>query len=301
MLTLTALIWGTAFVAQRVGNGYVGPAAFNAARFFIGGISLLPVMLIKSVFDRKNAGKGTPAEGVPRALLAGGLCCGIMLSISSLLQQNGIVYTTAGKAGFITALYIIIVPILGILLGRKVRMHMWGCVLAAIIGMDLLCIRESISLNRGDAMILACAFSYSVHILLVDHFSPLVDGVKLSCIQFFACAFLSLIFALILEKPDLSSVWAARMPLLYTGVLSSGVGFTLQILGQRDVNPVVASLLMSLESVFAAIAGWFILQETLSKREAGGCALILAATLMAQIPGILKNWRSAAQGAQDER
>ncbi|MDR3255328.1 MAG: DMT family transporter [Synergistaceae bacterium] len=298
LLTLTAFIWGTAFVAQSVGTGYISPFTFNAVRFFIGGASLLPVMLIMSILSRgKPDAARAPDADIPHALMKGGLYCGVILFIAAFMQQSGISYTTAGKAGFITALYIIIVPILGISLGRRVPLYMWVCAAAAVAGMYLLCIKESLSLNKGDAYILVCAFLYAGHILVIDRFSPLVDGVKMSCVQFFSCGALSLICSFIFEHPELSAVWDARMPLLYTGVLSSGVAYTLQIVAQKDVNPVIATLIMSLESVFAALAGWVALSETLSLREITGCVVMFAAIIAAQTLGVLKSEPVASAGA----
>jgi drug/metabolite transporter (DMT)-like permease len=220
--------------------------------------------------------------GGRRTLLAAGLACGCVLFIGATLQQTGIVYTTVGKAGFITTLYIIIVPIMGLLLGKKMALRMWLCAAAAIVGLYFLCGGDVSSVNRGDLLVLACAVLFSVHILLIDRFSPLVDGVKLSFLQFLASSALSLAMAFAVERPDLSSIWAARMPILFTGVLSCGVGYTFQIIGQKSVSPALASLLMSLESVFAALTGWAVLGQVLSAKEIAGCALILAAIIIAQ-------------------
>jgi drug/metabolite transporter (DMT)-like permease len=297
MLTLTAFIWGTAFVAQSVGTGYVSPSTFNAVRFLIGAVSLLPVISMMSILSGRKT--GADSAEAPRAdnsvLVKGGVYCGLILFVAALLQQTGIVYTTSGKAGFITALYIIIVPILGIFLGKKAPLYMWGCAIAAVAGMYLLCIKESLAFNKGDAYILVCALLYAAHIMVIDRFSPLVDGVKMSFLQFFTCSILSLIFALLFESPTLSAIWMARIPLFYTGVLSSGVAYTLQIVAQKDVNPVIATLIMSLESVFAALAGWVALGETLSLREGIGCAVMFAAIIAAQTLGIWKSEPAAAK------
>jgi drug/metabolite transporter (DMT)-like permease len=282
LLLTAAFIWGSAFVAQSVGMEYVKPATFNAVRFFVGALSLLPVIWVRSRF----AGNATcsPAAG-GGTLLSAGLACGCVLFAGATLQQTGIVYTTVGKAGFITTLYIIIVPILGLFMKKRVALHMWFCAAAAIVGLYLLCGGGDVSsVNRGDLLVLGCALLFSVHILLIDRYSPLVDGVKLSFLQFLTSGALSLVMALITEHPNLSSIWAARIPILFTGVISCGVGYTFQILGQKSVNPALASLLMSLESVFAALTGWIILKQALSPREIAGCLVIFAAIIYAQAP-----------------
>ncbi len=217
-------------------------------------------------------------------LLIGGLCCGIALAVSSGFQQIGVANTTVGKAGFITALYIVIVPLLGIFLGKKVGALVWGGVGLAVIGMYLLCITEGFSISLGDLLVLICAVGFAVHILVIDHFSPKVDGVRMSCIQFFVCAVLSSIPMFIFETPSFSAILSAAMPILYTGVMSSGVAYTLQIVAQKDTDPTLASLLLSLESVFAVLAGWILLREGLSHRELLGCALVFAAVILAQWP-----------------
>ena len=278
LLTCAAFIWGSAFVAQSMGMEHVKPATFNAVRFFVGALSLLPVIWIRS----RQAGSDARPAGGGRSLLVAGLACGCVLFVGAALQQMGIVYTTVGKAGFITTLYIIIVPMLGLFLGKKVALRMWLCAVAAIVGLYFLCGGDVSSVNRGDLLVLACAVLFSVHILLIDRFSPLVDGVKLSFLQFLATAVLSLVMAFASERPDLSSIWAARMPILFTGVLSCGVGYTFQIIGQKSVNPALASLVMSLESVFAALTGWIVLGQVLSAKEIAGCALIFAAIIYAQ-------------------
>jgi drug/metabolite transporter (DMT)-like permease len=260
---------------------YVEPATFNAVRFFVGALSLLPVIWARSRWAG-SAARQTEADG--RTLFTAGLACGSVLFVGATFQQMGIVYTTVGKAGFITTLYIIIVPILGLFMRKKVALHMWFCAAAAIAGLYLLCGGEATALNRGDILVLACAFLFSVHILLIDRFSPLMDGVKLSFLQFLASGAMSLVMAFITERPDLASIWAARMPILFTGVLSCGVGYTFQIIGQKSVNPALASLVMSLESVFAALTGWIVLNQVLSPREIAGCAVIFAAIIYAQAP-----------------
>ena len=281
LLTLTAFIWGTAFVAQRRGMEHVGPVTFIAARFLIATISLLPVIYARSILFRNAENAAEPYSS--RTLIKGGAYCGVVIFACGMFQQIGIMYTTVGKSGFITTLYIVIVPIFGLPLGLRMKWRAWCCVCAAMAGMYMLCVNESVSLNRGDVLTLFCAVFYAVHILLVNHYSPLVDGVKLSCSQFLVCGILGLVTAFIFEEPELPAILSAWAPLLYTGVLSSGVAFTLQILGQRDVNPAAASLVMSLEAVFAVLMCWLLLGEVMTAREISGCALIFAANIAVQM------------------
>lgn len=283
ILFLTAFIWGTAFVAQSVGMDHIGPFTFNAARSLVGGVALIPVVL---VFDRFKTPQRRQEEKANRkTLLLGGLSCGVALGVASSLQQVGIQYTTVGKAGFITALYIVIVPILGLFFRKKVGVKLWISVVVAILGLYLLCMSGSLKLELGDFLVLLCAFAFSVHIMVIDYFSPKVDGVKMSCIQFFVAGILSGILMLILEgTPDPHAVAISWMPILYAGVLSSGVAYTLQIIGQKGVNPTIASLVLSLESVISALAGWVILHQNMSGREVLGCVLMFAAIILAQLP-----------------
>lgn len=287
LLLLTATIWGIAFVAQSVSMDYVGGFTFNASRFIIGAVVLVPVILF---FDQKSAKTGStssisnaPAQS-RRNLIVGGIACGVCLCLASNFQQFGIKYTTVGKAGFITACYIVIVPILGLFLGKKCSRYIWIAVAMSLVGLYLLCITDGFSIGKGDILVLICALLFSVHILVVDHFSPKADGVKLSCIQFLTCGILSAIPALIFEQPDLSSICKAWQPILYAGVMSSGVGYTLQIIGQKDMNPTVASLILSLESCISVIAAWIILGQQLSARELFGCVIMFAAIILAQLP-----------------
>ncbi len=237
---------------------------------------------------RKNAVQDATGKDADvqrrKILLTGGVCCGVILTVSTSLQQIGLVYTTAGKAGFITALYILIVPLLGLFLGKKVGGKTWIGVALAVAGMYLLCIKEGFSISYGDFMVLLCAFVFSLHILTVDYFSPKVDGVRLSCIQFFVCGCLCAVPMMLFERPEIHQILQAWLPLAYAGVLSSGVAYTLQIITQKHLNPTVASLLMSLESVFAALTGWLILKERLSPKELLGCVLVFAAIILAQLP-----------------
>ena len=280
LLFLAAFIWGVAFVAQSVGMDYMGPFTFNGARFLMGGMVLLPFVYFRRKKDKEA---GIPRAGL-KVTLTGGVCCGLALGSASLLQQFGIMYTTVGKAGFITTLYIIIVPVMGIFLGKKVSGRVWIGAAAAALGMYLLCMSERFALSRGDTYVFLCALIFSVHILVIDHFSPKADGVELSCLQFFVAGLISSILALVFEKPELSGFVEGIVPLAYAGIMSCGVAYTLQILGQRDLDPTIASLILSLESVVSMLAGWVILGQALSRRELAGCALVFGAVILVQLP-----------------
>lgn len=282
MLLLTAAIWGVAFVAQSVGMDYIGPFTFNAIRSLVGGLVLIPCIWL---LNRKKpaAQEDTPAQS-GRTLFIGGICCGVALAVASSLQQMGIQYTSVGKAGFITALYIVIVPLLGLLFKRRVSGLIWVAVVIAVGGMYLLCITEGFSFGKGDLLVMASAFCFSAHILIIDYFSPKADGVKMSCIQFLVCGLLCAVPMLIMERPSLPQILAAWMPLIYAGVFSCGVGYTLQIVGQRHIDPTIASLILSLESVISVLAGWVILGQKLTVRELIGCILVFCAIILAQLP-----------------
>jgi len=286
LLVLTAVIWGIAFVAQSAGMDYVGPFTFNALRSIIGGIVLLPFLFFMNKQKKKGGDpemfKDTAASR--KVLITGGICCGICLCIAGNLQQIGISHTTVGKAGFITAMYIVLVPVLGIFLKKRPGILVWISVLLAMGGLYLLCLTETFALGKGDTYVLICALFFAVHILVIDHFSPLTDGIKMSCIQFFVSGILSGVLMLIFEKPDLSSILAAWLPILYAGAFSSGVGYTLQIIGQKGMDPTVASLILSLESVVSVLAGWILLNQKLSSRELMGCVLMFGAIILAQLP-----------------
>lgn len=282
LLLLAATIWGVAFVAQSVGMEYVGPFTFLASRSVIGALVLIPYIMIR---DRKVAVNRTDTRNDSKRLMAGGVCCGCPLFVASILQQIGIVHTTVGKSGFITAMYIVIVPIFGIFLKKKAGMKIWVGVALAVVGLYFLCMTPgNVSLQKGDVLTFFCAVAFSFHILTVDYFAPQLDGVKLSCIQFATCGLLSGIGMFLFEAPTMEAVLAAWLPILYAGALSSGVAYTLQIVGQRGMNPTVASLLMSMESVISVIAGWAILQQRLSHRELIGCVLMFGAIILVQLP-----------------
>lgn len=293
LLVLTALIWGVAFVAQSEGGDAVGPFTFNGIRSFIGGIVLIPVIIF---LDKKKISDKKPEDKKDKKrLVVGGCCCGLALFFASSFQQMGIYLgTSAGKAGFLTACYILLVPILGLFLKKKCGWNIWIGMLMTVVGLYMLCMTDKLSFQLSDLIVLICALLFAVHILVIDYFSPLVDGVKMSCIQFFVCGILSLVpmffvdmkhsFAGIEEWLPKLQTFEAWMPILYAGVFSCGVAYTLQIIGQNGLNPTVASMLMSLESVFSVIAGWLILGEKLNIRQLVGCGLIFVAIIFAQIP-----------------
>ncbi len=276
MLFLTAIIWGFAFVAQSAGMEYIGPFTFNFFRTLLGGLVLLPV-----VFAVKH-GKKTKQER--KMLLLGGVCCGLLLCVATNVQQIGIMSTTVGKTGFLTSAYIVFVPVLGIFFRRKCGWNVWTGVVLALAGMYLLCIGESFVIATGDIYILICAFVFAIHIMAVDYFAPKVDGVSLSCIQFLVCSACSAVLMLAFEEMDFAGLKGALGSLLYAGVMSCGVAYTLQILGQKNYNPSIAALILSLESTFSVLGGFIFLGEELSARELGGCVLMFAAIVLTQLP-----------------
>ena len=284
LLFLTAVLWGMAFVAQSAGMDYVKPFTFNGIRSIIGGLVLIPCIMVIRKCKGKREGQKSIQPIVTKTEFIGGICCGLALFVASSLQQFGIVYTTVGKAGFITALYVVLVPILGLFMRKRVSFVIWICVTLSVVGLYLLCMTEgAIRLQLGDALVLICAVVFSIHILVIDYFSPRGDGVVISCIQFLTCGVLS-IAGIIFEQPEIANIMAAKWSILYAGVLSCGVGYTLQVVGQKDVNPTVASLILCLESVVAMLGGWLILGEKLSSRQTLGCVLMFGAIVMAQLP-----------------
>ena len=287
-LLAAALIWGSAFVPQSMGMDYVGPYTFNTCRSLVGFLVLIPVV----IFFRKDSLKKNPLSkeeirALNKRTVLAGVVCGLALSAASTFQQLGISLTTAGKTAFITVLYIIIVPIISVFLGKNIPGLIWICAMISLTGFYLLCIKEGFTLSRGDFYCLVCAFCFSVQITCIDHFtkdgSP-VDPVMMSMVQFFVVTVVSFFLTLLLENPTLSSILDAKYSILYTGALSSGVAYTCQILGQKDSPPAIAPLIMSLESVFAALFGWLILNEKMSPRELLGCALVFIACLLSQLP-----------------
>ena len=286
MLLLTAMIWGGGFVAQSAGMDYIGPFTFCAARYVLAMAALIPVILLFSVQARKNPQASLREKFVPdKITIWGGLYCGLTLGVADALQQVGICYTTAGKAGFITALYIIMVPLMGRVIGQRIPKVLAFCVLLAIVGFYFLCVDEELSVGYGDVLILCCAVFFSLHILVIDYFmKKKADGIKLSWVQFAVAFVFAGALVGIFETPRPESLWAARFPLLFAGVISSGIAYTLQILGQKYTDPTIATLLMSLESVFAVVAGWAVLGEVMNGRELLGCAMVFVAVLLAQLP-----------------
>lgn len=273
-LLIAAFIWGTAFVAQSLGLNTVGAFTFNAVRNYIGALTLLPIILIFHRKEKSNIKK----------LWVGGISCGIALTVASSLQQVGIAEgTEAGKAGFITALYIIFVPLFSLFTKKKPKPTIWLAVVLATVGMYLLCVKEGFTVQKGDIYVFLCAIAFTFHILVIDKFSAEVNPVKLSCVQFFICALISTILMFLFEEPNLRDIKLATLPLLYTGVLSSGVAYTLQAVGQKYSPPTLATLIMSLESVFAVLAGWIILGENMSFAEITGSVLVFAGIIVAQL------------------
>ena len=269
ILLLTAMIWGLAFVAQSMGMDYVGPATFLFARSVIGAAALIPVVWITGRQERKRLERANLSAEEKRAqqykrslhnpmVVKGGILCGSFLFIASILQQVGIMYTTAGKAGFITALYIILVPVIGIFIGKKTGLQIWIAIGLGILGLYFLCIREDFSVGRGDFLVILCAFMFSCQILTIDHYVSHVDGVLLAFLQFVVESILAGIFMLATETPTIEGIMAGAVPILYTGIFSTGVGYTLQIIGQKEVKPALASLIMSMESVFSVVFGFLL-------------------------------------------
>lgn len=288
LLLLASLIWGTAFVAQSVGMEHIGPFTFMAARSLIGSLSLVPVILLQSARKKRLGQPVKMSAESRRSLLRGGILCGLLLTVAANLQQAALLYTTTGKAGFLTALYILLVPIAGLFMGRRVLPAVWLAIAVAAIGLYLLSVQSSLTIDPADLLLIACAFVFTGHILAVDHYSPKVSGVALSCLQFLVAGLLSSVMMFLFESPSLPALLASALPLLYVGVLSSGVAYTLQIMGQRLTTPAVASLIMSAEAIFALVGGMLILGERMTEREALGSALMFIAIIGAQLAQIPK-------------
>jgi drug/metabolite transporter (DMT)-like permease len=281
LLLTTAIIWGFAFVAQRVGMDYVGPFTFNGIRFAIGGLSLLP-LLAMSREQRTATSKILPPPGL-KTIFFGGAALGLALFSGASLQQIGLVYTTAGKAGFITGLYVIMVPLLGLFWRQQPKIGTWiGAVLAAI-GLYFLSVTEQFEIEPGDLLVLIGAFFWAAHVLIIGWLSPRINSIKLAFSQYVACSILSLITAFVVEDITMLSISQAAIPILYGGLLSVGIAYTLQVVAQRDAHPAHAAILLSLEAVFAAIGGWLILGEVISARGLFGCGLMLAGMLLSQL------------------
>ena len=302
-LFLTAMIWGAAFVAQSVSMEYIGPFTFICLRSVIGGLFLIPVIIVLDGIRKKSQNESADvvnSENIlhieteekqrlswkNKQLIEGGIVCGIFLFFANCFQQTGIQYTTVGKAGFITTFYIIIVPLIGLFFKKYCGILTWIGVVVALAGLYFLCITQKLTIQRGDALILCCSVLYAGQILAIDHYNPFVDGVKMSCIQFLTGGILGAVFMLLFENPSIAMILSAAGPILYTGIMSTGVGYTLQIVGQKGLNPTVAALILSLESVFSALSGYLFLHQVLTTRELIGCALMFIAIVLAQLPDI---------------
>ncbi len=298
MLLLTAIIWGVAFVAQSVGMDYVEPFTFNFSRYIIGAVVLLPFLKLGNPGAGKKDTSGEALENnqkdrnkkvatkqktVLRKSIIGGIGCGLLLCVASMLQQFGIMYTNVvGKAGFITALYIILVPVLGIFLRKKTKPLVWLCVLISVVGLYLLCVSDGYRLEKADFLLLACALVFAFHIIFIDYISPGTNGVLVSCVQFFVAGICCMVAMFLFETPSFAGILQAYIPILYTGVLSCGIAYTFQILGQKYVEPTRASLILCLESVVSVLAGWLLLKQALSIRELIGCVIMFVAIVLAQ-------------------
>ena len=280
---IAAFIWGTAFVAQSVGAEIVEPFTFNACRSVIAFFVLLAASFIFAKFKPKREKSPEQKRFERKNLILGGICCGAFLSCASCLQQAGLAVTSAGQAGFITALYVVLVPIFGLFLKKKAPLPVWFGVILAVGGLYLLCVSEGFTIERSDFLVFLCAIVFAFQILSIDHFVQYVDGVQLSCAQFFVTSVICTALTFLFENPSMAAIMDCALPLLYVGIFSSGVAYTLQILAQKDSNPTVVTILLSLESVFSVLAGAVILGDKLSAREYTGCVLMFAAVIMAQI------------------
>lgn len=281
LLLLTATIWGFAFVAQRVGMAYVGPYTFNGVRFALGSLSLIPLLLF---LKRRVPPSGASGLRTPwRHLLWGGGLAGLFLFAGASLQQVGLVYTTAGNAGFITGLYVVIVPIMGLFLRQRTHAGTWLGAFLAVTGLYLLSITASLTIAWGDLLVLVGAFFWAAHVLIIGWLSPRMEAIRLAIAQFAVCAALSLVIATVYESISWGGLRQAAVPILYGGLASVGVAYTLQVVAQKVAPPTHAAIILSLEAVFAALAGWLILGEVLSSRGFLGCGLMLAGMIVAQL------------------
>lgn len=284
ILFMAAFFWGLGFVSQSKGMEYMQPFTFTASRNILGALVLLPI-----IFYKRKSNTNTKINW--KITIIGGIACGIALTCGSLFQQYGIVTTSVGKAGFITTLYIIFTPILSIFIGKKAPFIVWICAIMAAFGMYLLTMTESFSISKGDLMVFFCAIAFAIHILIIDYFSAKTDGVIISCIQFFVCFVICGLLALIFDNSTISQLKSGIVPILYAGIISSGVGYTFQIIGQKGVNPTTAAIILSLESVIAAIAGviaykigFLNVDQTLTFRQIIGCAVVFASVILVQLP-----------------
>ena len=281
LLVLAAMIWGAAFVAQSEGTKYVGACTFVCTRYVLSAAILIPLGLIAG----RKGGKMPLRRAEFKHVLTGGAVCGVFLALASLSQQVGIETTTAGKAGFITALYVVGVPLLGLFFGRRPGLRIWFCALLGVIGLYLISVKEGLSIGKGDALMILCAIIFSFQIMSVDRFSKGTDNLLLLAgLQFLTTAAVSGIGMLLFETPRWADISAAGLPILYAGVMSGAVGYTLQILGQKYTDPAIASLIMSLEAVFSALTGLIVLHERMTGREIIGSAVLFSAVILAQLP-----------------
>lgn len=276
-----AAIWGFAFVAQRVGMQHVGPFTFIAVRFLLGGVFLVPILVItsKAGISRKDSAP-QPAH---KSFYLGSSAAGLILFLAASFQQHGLIYTTAGKAGFITGLYVIIVPIIGIRLGHKTGPGTWLGALLAVVGLYLLSIRGVFVIDTGDLYVFVSAFFWAVHVLIIARLSKRFHPIRIALVQFFVCSAAAWLTALIIETIVIDKILAALIPLLYTGIMSTGIAFTLQVVAQRHTHPTHASIVMSTEAVFAVLGGYLFLAETMPLRNLAGCAIMLAAMIISQL------------------
>ena len=282
LLLVTALIWGTTCVAQRVGMDHIGPMTYNALRFILGAATLMPLILRQK---NRLAGNG---DGQTRLFLWGGALAGLALFGGASFQQMGLQYTTAGKAGFITSLYVVLVPLMGLFLGHRVGLSLWGGVCLTVAGLFLLSVTESFTIARGDLLVLVSAFFWAVHVQMIGYLARRGSVLRIACAQFVVCSALSFAVAIWTEPIALAAIREATIPILYGGILSAGIAFTLQVVCQRTSPPAHAAIIMSLETVFAALAGWLILSERLGPRGLAGCALMLAGLMVVQLPPLLR-------------
>lgn len=285
ILLLTALIWGISFISQKLGMNYIGPFTFGASRFLLGALTLVPVIMVFDRINKNNEKKKTEIKKNFRNqdLIKGGILCGVSLFLGASFQQFGIIYTSAGKAGFITALYIVLVPILGIFVNKKVNLKTWVGVLLAVIGLYLLCITEGFTMAKGDIIVLFGTVFWALQILIVDAYAEKTDGIKLSCVQFITAGLLSAVAAFIFENPKLSEIIDCAGPILFTAIMVVGVAYTLQIIGQKYTSPTIAAMILSLESVFAVIFGAIFLFEKMTPREITGCVIMFIAVIITQL------------------
>jgi drug/metabolite transporter (DMT)-like permease len=283
LLLLTAVIWGLAFVAQRMGMEHIGPFTYNALRFALGSLTLLPVILLRR---RAAGGAAAPLPAGQRRMssLLAGLIAGGVLFLGASLQQVGIVSTSAGKAGFITGLYVVLVPLVGLLWGQRTGWSAWTGALLSVAGLFLLSVTDTFTMERGDLLVLIGAFCWTAHVQIVGWLSPRTDPIRLSCVQFAVCSIASAVAALLTETASIAGIFSAALPILYGGILSVGVAFTLQVVAQRRAPPAHAAILLSLESVFAALGGGLVLGERLGARGAAGCAIMFAGMIVSQVP-----------------